>query len=313
MNPFSFYDAPAGDAQLPTRFAIFGIPWDANSTHSHGCPRAAPYKLRELSSFLGRATESGKDINSFPMHDFGDIQVMPSLPDKTRENIHQFVQEVLPWDNCNPIAVMIGGDHYCSYPVIKALHDLFERQNKPPFGVIIFDAHLDYYDKWLDNESDFHCTVTKRVCDLSRVTSERLVVLGVRDMDIPELEMAKSDGLHYIPAYKLQSMEEITQVIQNTVETFHNRGIQDIYLSIDIDVLDGAQAPGTGYTIPGGITYRQLWNTLQLLTKDFNIIGVDLVEVAPDLDLPSNLTQITALKILTELMGFIMENASDSN
>ncbi|MHA1610618.1 MAG: arginase family protein [Promethearchaeota archaeon] len=307
MNPFSFYDAPVGDSQTPTRFAIFGIPWDANSTHSHGCPRAAPYKLRELSTFLGRATESGKDISLFPMHDFGDVKVMPSLPDDTRNEIRQFVQEMLPWNICDPIPVMIGGDHYCSYPVIKALHDLFESKNKPPFGVIIFDAHLDYYDKWLDRETDSHCTITKRVSDLSRVTAERLIVLGVRDMDMPELQMAKSDGLHYIPAYKLQTMDQITQIIKETAETFHNRGIHDIYISIDIDVLDGAQAPGTGYTIPGGMSYRQLWNGLQQLTKEFNIIGADLVEIAPDLDLPSNLTQITALKLITELMGFITE------
>ena len=80
------------------------------------------------------------------------------------------------------------------------------------------------------------------------------------------------------------------------------------YVSIDIDVLDGAQAPGTGYTIPGGLTYRQLWNSLAAISHDLQVIGFDLVEVAPDLDTPSRLTQITAVKLIAEFMGFITEN-----
>lgn len=308
MLPFSFYDAPRGDFQTPTQFAVFGIPWDANSTHSHGCPRAAPYKLRELTSFLGRATELGHDITQCSMHDFGDAQIFPSLPDVSRKNITQLVQDVLPWEVCDPIPVMIGGDHYCSYPVIKALHDLFQKKKKSPFGVIVFDAHLDYYDKWLDVESDFHCTITKRVADLERITPENVKVLGVRDMDIPEIELAKKDGLEYIPAHSLQSTDQINQIMENILYDFQKRQIQDIYVSIDIDVLDGAQVPGTGYTIPGGMSYRQLWNSLRSLTRNFNIIGFDLVEVAPDLDLPSKLTQITAVKLLVEFMDFIQMN-----
>ncbi|MCF2140402.1 MAG: arginase family protein [Candidatus Lokiarchaeota archaeon] len=307
MIPFTFYDALAGDYQTPTKFALFGIPWDANSTHTHGCPRAAPYKLRELTSFLGRATELEQDITQFNICDFGDIKVLSSKPEQTRKNIIEFINEMLPWNICEPIPVMLGGDHYCTYPVIKALHSRRQEKQEPSFGVIVFDAHLDYYDKWLDEESDFHCTVTKRIADLPNMGVEKVIILGVRDMDIPEIEMAHHDNLKYIPAYKLQNYEQIAAELQKVLQQFQKIGLSEIYVSIDIDVLDGSNTPGTGYSIPGGLTYRQLWNALRFLASHFQIIGFDLVEVAPDLDLPTNLTQITAVKLITEFMGFIIE------
>ncbi|MHA1888602.1 MAG: arginase family protein [Promethearchaeota archaeon] len=310
MLPFTFYEASLGDCDTPTTFAIFGIPWDANSTHNHGCSRGAPYKLRELTSFLGCATEMGDDISQFPMHDYGDVKILSSKPEQTRSNIREFIKEMLPWNKCQPIPVMIGGDHYCTYPVVQALHDRWkESQNNlnNSFGVIVFDAHLDYYDKWLDEESDFHCTVTKRIADLPKISSKNVAVIGVRDMDIPELEQAKQDNLTYIPAYKLQSYEQILEEITFLCKKFHSQGITEIYVSIDIDVLDGGIVPGTGYSIPGGMTYRQLWNALKFLTSQFHIIGFDIVEVAPDLDLPTNLTQITAVKLITEFMSFILQ------
>ncbi|GAF87881.1 unnamed protein product, partial [marine sediment metagenome] len=86
---------------------------------------------------------------------------------------------------------------------------------------------------------------------------------------------------------------------------FEKSNVEDIHISIDIDVLDPSIAPGTGYAIPGGFTYRELWQILRKLAENINIIGFDLVEVSPSLDLPNNITSKLAAKLIIELISFI--------
>ncbi|UYP43847.1 N(1)-aminopropylagmatine ureohydrolase [Candidatus Lokiarchaeum ossiferum] len=307
MLPYTFYDYPRGDIDTLTKFAIFGIPWDANSTHMQGCARAAPLKLREITSHLARMTEKGHNIEEFAAADFGDVNIYPSLPDKSRSNIIEFVKEFLPWKSASLLPIMIGGDHYCTYPVVKALSEIYAEKSQEKIGVIIFDAHLDYYDKWLDVETDFHCTVTKRITDLPNIDPEHVAVIGIRDADIPEYELARTDGLYWVNAYELYPYDQLQNQIEKLITYYRAKNITKIYLSIDIDALDGAVAPGTGYTLPGGLSYRDLWLFLQKIIQNFTLIGMDLVEVAPDMDLPSKLTQITAVKLITETMAFITE------
>lgn len=307
MLPYTFYDYPRGDIDTPTKFALFGIPWDANSTHMQGCARAAPLKLREITSHLARMTEKGLNIEEFDAADFGDVSIYPSMPEKSRANIIEFVKEFLPWKTASPIPIMIGGDHYCTYPVVKALTEVYAEKSQEKIGVIIFDAHIDYYDKWLDVETDFHCTVTKRIADLPTINPKHIAVIGVRDADIPEYEPARTDELYLIHAHELYPYSQLVSQIEKLIAYYKTENITKIYLSIDIDALDGSVAPGTGYTIPGGLSYRDLWLFLQKIVQNFSLIGMDLVEVAPDLDLPSKLTQITAVKLITETMAFITE------
>ena len=92
------------------------------------------------------------------------------------------------------------------------------------------------------------------------------------------------------------------------VSFFQNSNIKSLYVSIDIDVLDPSIAPGTGYAIPGGFSYRELWQILKLISQNFNIFGLDLVEVSPNLDTANNLTLNVAAKLLTEFISFIEQN-----
>ncbi len=306
MRPYNFFDYKNGDSQIPVDFAIFGIPWDAHSTHIIGSTRSAPNKLREITSYLGRTTETGLNIELFDVADFGDVAIYQSLPERSKENIEIFIKELLPWKLCTPIPIMIGGDHYCSYEVIKNLNEIARRDNKGKFGVLIFDAHLDYYNKWKDVESNFHCTVTKRITDIPEITPDNVAVIGVRDIDINELEIANKDKLYFVQDYKLYPHEKFLHEIKEVISYFKSKEIENLYISIDIDVLNGSDAIGTPYTIPGSIKYRDLWVGLKTFISEFNIIGLDLVEVAPDLDTPTNLTQITAVKLIIETIGFII-------
>ena len=310
MKPNTFYDFPIGDLENSVRFAIFGIPWDSNSTNVIGNTRNAPRKLRDLSIFLGRSTEKGNNIMEFNAADFGDVSVFSSLPDLTRERISIMVKEIIPWKQSYPILVMIGGDHYCSFPVIKALDEKRTELNQEKFGVLIFDAHLDYYDKWLDVERDFHCTVSKRISEIKNITAENIAIIGVRDMDPIEIEEAEKDNVFFIPSYKFfqdSNSNTLLKQIKKIINHFKNHGITNLYISIDIDCLDGGTSPGTPYAIPGGFRYRDLWLMLEKIIPEFNIIGFDVVEVAPDLDTRSKITQVTAIKLIVETMGFISQ------
>ena len=310
MLPSTFYEFPIGDLDNSFRFAILGIPWDANSTNVIGNTRNAPRELRNLTSFLGRSTEKGDNIMEFNAVDFGDVSVYPSQPNLTRERISLMIKEFIPWKKPYPIPIMIGGDHYCSFPVIKALDEKRSELKQEKFGVLIFDAHLDYYDKWLDVEKDFHCTVSKRISELPNITAENMAIVGVRDMDPIEIEEAKKDNLFYIPSYKFSpkgASSGISVQIERIIDHFKKRAIKYLYISIDIDCIDGSLAPGTPYAIPGGFKYRELWFMLQEIIQKFEIVGLDVVEVAPNLDTPSKVTQITAIKLITEIMGFIIQ------
>jgi agmatinase len=105
----------------------------------------------------------------------------------------------------------------------------------------------------------------------------------------------------------------LPNLIENVIDFFKNSKIKHLYVSIDIDVFDPSTAPATGYAIPGGLTYRDMWQILKAITKNFDIVGFDLVEVAPNLDIPSNLTSNLAAKLISEFISFISINLGDRN
>ena len=131
--------------------------------------------------------------------------------------------------------------------------------------------------------------------------------LSIFDIDIPELKIAKSNEITYFNSYVLHDIG-IEAFTNNIIEFFEKSDIKDLYISIDIDALDPSIAPGTGYAIPGGFTYREVWKILREVAKNVNIIGFDIVEVSPTLDLPNNITLKVAAKIIIELMYFILSS-----
>ncbi len=309
-QPNTFFEAPKAKKSSKYRFGLFGIPWDANSTHLKGSPRATPSALRSLSYHVSTMTELSQNIFDFNIGDFGDVSILPSKPQMTESNIKQMLEIVFQGYNQpkSVIPVMIGGDHYCTYPVIRNLAQIYEKKDQEDFGVLIFDAHLDYYDAWLGKEENMHCTITKRVANIDNIGPNNTVVFGARDIDTPELDQAQNDGLYFVKMHEIDpkgNYSKIEEKIEGVIEHFHNQGINNLYISIDIDVLDGPTASGTGYAFPGGLLYRHLWFCLKKVVRDFDVVGFDMVEVAPDLDTPSKLTQNTAIKLIVELMSFI--------
>ncbi len=296
MNFFDFGEIIDDD----TEFVIFGIPWDYLTSNKASNSAIAPKKIREVTNDLALTTEKGFYIPKLKAVDVGDIEVKPSNVDKNLKEIITFMDSIYQ-QKSDVIPVMIGGDHFCSLNTIKAVGDHFGKKDE--FGVLIFDAHLDFYDKW-DKSVYSHATVTHRVYDLQYINNQNLLVVGTRDIDIPELEIANRENIKYLEAYKLMDLG-IRRYMEKIIEFFTNSSITTLYISIDIDALDPSIAPGTGFAIPGGFSYRQMWRILNEVADHFSIIGFDLVEVAPNLDLSNNITCNVAAKLIVEFMSFI--------
>jgi len=286
-----------------TDFVVFGIPWDYLTSINIANSAIAPQKIREVTKDIALATETGFNVLEMKVADLGDIDIEPTNVDKNIDEIINFINRFYA-KNKDLIPIMIGGDHFCTYPVFKAVGDNFDK--KQELGVLIFDSHLDFYEEW-DKGKYSHATVSHRIFDLDYVNEKNLLIVGTRDIDILELDIAKEENIKYFMAYQFGDVG-LEKYVENIVKFYKSSGIKYLYLSIDVDVLDPSIAPGTGYAIPGGFSYREMWKILREITKQFKIIGFDLVEVAPNLDSRNRVTCNLAAKLIIELMSFILKN-----
>ncbi|WP_139491035.1 agmatinase [Brevibacillus dissolubilis] len=263
---------------------IYGMPMDWTVSFRPGS-RFGPARIREVSvgleeysPYLDRLLEEVKYF------DAGDIPLGFGNVEGSLQQIRDFVGKVLA-DGKFPIGM--GGEHLVSWPVIE---EVYKKYND--LVIFHFDAHTDLRDNYEGYEYS-HSTPIKKACNL--IGGKNVYSFGIRSGMKEEFEWAK-ENMHL---YKFDVLEPVKQVLP----TIGNR---PIYLTIDIDVLDPAHAPGTGTTEAGGITSRELLETIHFMSQNgANVIGCDLVEVAPIYD-HSEMTQIVASKIIRELiLGFV--------
>ncbi len=296
MNFFDFGEIINKD----TQFVIFGIPWDYLTSIEGPDSSLAPQKIRNVTENLALTTELGSEIPNIKAVDIGDVEIEPKNVDKNLNEIKNFINKIYKQKK-DAILVIIGGDHFCSYPVVKTVGD--NRDNKKNFGILIFDSHLDLYEEW-DKGVYSHATISHRIYDLEYVNNKNLLIVGSRDIDIPELKIANAEEIVHFDAHLIEEIG-LKQFTDKIISFFKTSGIEDLYVSIDVDALDPSIAPATGFAIPGGFSYRELWKILREIPNHFDVVGFDLVEVAPNLDLPNNLTSNLAAKLIVEFMDFI--------
>lgn len=260
---------------------IYGMPMDWTVSFRPGA-RFGPARIREVSvgleeysPYLDRLLE---EITYF---DAGDIPLPFGNVEGSLEAIRSFVRKVLA-DGKMPIG--LGGEHLVSWPVIQAVYETY----KQDLVVFHFDAHTDLRDHY-EGYPYSHSTPIKKVCEL--IGGENVYSFGIRSGTKEEFLWAKE----HMHLFKYDVLEPVKQVLPTI-------GKRPIYLTIDIDVLDPSTAPGTGTTEAGGITSRELLETIHYMARQgANVIGCDLVEVAPVYD-HSEMTQIVASKIVRELL-----------
>lgn len=226
--------------------------------------------------------------------DKSEYVVLPSGPDPAS------------WKG-NAFPVVLGGDHSITTACVRAVRSAYPREQ---LGVIYFDAHPDYLPS-RSGLRDTHASQARRVGEI--VGPKNIFQAGIRYLEPDELAGLKKDKVTFWPMEAI-SNERADVFAHRILNAVRHRGITHLYLSIDIDVLDAGLVPGTGVPEPGGMSTRQLIDILRYLgqmmqhDKELKLVGMDLVEVAPDLDI-GGITALAAAKILFEALGayFISE------
>ena len=185
--------------------------------------------------------------------------------------------------------IIIGGDHSVTYPCFKA----FAEKYKNP-GLVVFDAHPDME---VGTDTPTHEDFIRFLIEEGSLKPENIVLVGLRNMSKNEMVFLKEKKIKYCPMKFIAS--EGKEFVCDEVMSFA-KDFDALYLSIDIDVLDPAFAPGTGYLEPGGLSTRELLYFLQRMKNLKNLKLIDVVEVNPSKDL-NDLTVKTAAKLIVEL------------
>ncbi|MEM2934157.1 MAG: agmatinase [Halobacteria archaeon] len=258
IKPF-FADANANYEAAD--FVIYGAPFDGTSSFRAGA-RNAPAEVRRASyNFETYMHEYKLDLESVKICDLGDLEVSSSV-DETLELVQKCTQRIA---NDNKIPIMLGGEHSLSYACIKSFKQI---------AAIIFDAHLDLRKRYLGVKFS-HACVSHHI--VKYVGRENYVAIGIRSGTKEEYNFADKN-LRYYSAEQI-SASGIENIIKEVLEYLKP---ENIYLSIDFDVLDPAFAPAVSTPEPFGLSSRELRRAIRMLAP--RAVGFDIVEIAPDYD-----------------------------
>lgn len=255
---------------------LIGIPYDASSSFLRGSAAAPPLIRAALHSPAGnRYTENGADLSQ--LSDAGDLALTDDAA-ATRGAIAEGIERVMA-NGFRPIA--LGGDHSITYPIMRAI------SKKERVTILHIDAHGDLYD-------DFEGDKYSHACPFARIMEEglcaRLVQVGIRTLTPHQREQIKRFGVDTIEMQRFAGGAR--PVISGPV-----------YVSVDIDGLDPAFAPGVSHREPGGLSVRDVLTMIQGLEGP--IVGADVVEFNPSQDL-GGVTASVAAKITREIAGVML-------
>ncbi|KQP91802.1 agmatinase [Methylobacterium sp. Leaf117] len=284
-------------AQAPGRIDIglVGIPFDGATTNRPGA-RLGPRGVREASTGT-RARNAATGIAPYDLAacaDLGDVPVNPIDVGATARAIEAFYR---PLAEAGIVPLSVGGDHFVTYPVLRALG------RTRPVGLIHIDAHSDTDDAQYDGTRLTHGTPFRRAIEDGVLDPRRMVQIGLRGSidSVDELDWARDQGVRIVPmeAVIARGLPEVLAEARSVV------GTAPAYLSFDIDALDPAYAPGTGTPEMGGFTAREALQIVRAL-RGLDLIGADVVEVAPPLD-PSGITALAGATLTFEILCLLAE------
>lgn len=261
---------------------VSGVPYDSAVTYRPGARlgpraiRAASVQLAELKAF-----PFGFDpFDTLAVTDYGDCFVDPHHPETVVETIEGHIAAIL---QAGAFPLTFGGDHFVTYPILRAVAG-----KHGPVALLQFDAHSDTWDD--DGSRLDHGTMVLRARNDGLIDAGRSVQIGIRTY-------AEEDcGIEILTAPWVHR-----HGVDATIEAIKARvGTGKVYLSFDIDGLDPAFAPGTGTPVPGGLTPAQALEIVRAL-GDLNIVGADVMEVAPPYDV-SEVTALSAAHIAHDIL-----------
>ncbi len=262
-------------------FVLYGVPFDGTSSYRTGS-KWAPQEMRKASyNFEMYNGELGVDLADVPIHDMGDCEV-PCSVDDTLDMVYDVASTIV---GAKKIPIMMGGEHSLTYPCVKAF--------KGKVGFVVLDAHYDLREEYCGIRNNHACISRHVIDDLT----DKYVSIGIRSGTKDEYEYVKNN--RKIRSYTADDVDSrgIGAILQET-EAY----LQDcdrIYLSLDMDAIDPAYAPGLGTPEPFGMTPREVRTVIRRLAP--KTVGFDVVEISPVYD--QGVTAILGAKLIRDFIA----------
>lgn len=268
-----------------SKIVIFGAPFDGTTSYRPGA-RFAPSRMRDESEYAIETYSpyQNKDLMDYSIFDGGDLEIPYGNTERVLKVIEDYVEGLLKDDK---ISLMIGGEHLVTLGAVRAYGKHYD-----DLHIVHFDAHPDLRDEYL-GEKLSHATVMRRCWEI--VGDDRIFQYGIRSGDREELNWGKEHVKTRM--FDFAGIESLKKRIKD----------KPVYLTIDLDVLDPSEFPGTGTPEAGGVSFRELLEALSHL-KGLNIVGLDMVELSPPND-PTGISTALACKLLRELLLQIISNS----
>ena len=263
------------------KFVLFGAPFDSTASFRPGARFASKTMRAESYGMETYSPYKEMDLDDVSIFDGGDLNLCIGDAETALSQIEKFVASII---EAHKYPVMIGGEHLVTLGAVRALIKKY-----PELSVIHFDAHADLRDEYLGTKLS-HATVMRRVWELTG--DGRIYQFGVRSGDKNEFIWGKEHV--YMNKFDFNGLIDVIKTLKN----------KPVYITLDLDVLNPSIFPGTGTPEAGGIGFDEFLTVINLLS-DLNIVGFDMVELAPNYDL-SGVSTAVACKLLREL--FIIFN-----
>lgn len=264
--------------------ALAGIPYDGSAAYRRGAAEA-PAALRALSAVIPPVSEEGVPFD-YRLHDLGDHSMAGGVESGWAEAADRLAA-IPP----GLVLSVIGGDHCAAIPVLAA-----QARRHPGLMVVWIDAHPDLCDFSRGGAWTCGCAL-RRGLEVAGLGPSDVVLAGCRDFDLEEIKWIREGGSLMLTASQVAIDPAAAGRALGAAA-----GSRPVHVSLDIDVLDPAFAPGTEVGCAGGLSTRQLLGLIDSLASTCKLVGLDVYEVSPPLD-SSDITALAALKVLFEFWG----------
>ncbi|MFH5186745.1 agmatinase [Paenibacillus sp. TAB 01] len=270
----------SSDDYEASRAVIYGMPMDFTVSFRPGSRFGSP-RIREVSIGLEEYSPYlDKSLDEIKYFDAGDLLLPFGNAARSLDIIGDYVRGLL---NDGKFPLGMGGEHLVSWPIFREVYAKY-----PDLAIVHFDAHADLREQY-EGEPLSHSTPLRKAAEL--IGGKNVYQFGIRSGSREEFSYAREN----INFYPFEVLEPLRKVLPELAG-------RPVYLTIDIDVLDPSCAPGTGTAEAGGITSKELLGAIHAMAAaNLNVVGADLVEVAPAYD-PTEQTQIVAAKVIREIL-----------
>jgi agmatinase len=301
------------DIDIPASFddadvVIVGAPFDGGTSYRSGA-RFGPKAMREVCNEEHNGSRESmalrvNGLKDLRVYDMGDVEMYSGDAVKSCENLEKVIEKIAA---SGAIPLVLGGDHTVTWPNVTGVArgaDMWGR-----VGVIHFDAHADTGDIAFGSLVG-HGQPMRLLIDSGAVRGDRFIQVGLRGYWPPP------DILDWMAAQGMRSYE-MTEIVHRGLKECIDEAIElalqecdAIYLSVDIDVVDPGSAPGTGTPEPGGLTSRELLDTVRRMAYQLPIVGVDVVEVSPPYD-HADITALLGNRVVLEVLSGMARRRKD--